>query len=72
MYRYTDLYLITSQVCEEYRLHRETFYLAKDLLDRFLDTRLGLLKEQLQLIGVSCLFIASKIEVSVSVPQLET
>ncbi|XP_064394881.1 G1/S-specific cyclin-E1-like [Halichondria panicea] len=50
------------EVCEEYRLHRETYYLAKDMLDRFLDTRSGLQKEQLQLIGVTCLFISAKIE----------
>ena len=50
-------------MCEEYSLHRETYYLAKDMLDRFLDTRCGLMKEQLQLIGVTCLFISAKIEV---------
>ena len=50
-------------MCEEYSLHRETYYLAKDMLDRFLDTRCGLMKEQLQLIGVACLFISAKIEV---------
>ena len=53
------------QVCEEYKLHRETYYLAKDMLDRFMDQRTGVLKDQLQLIGVTCLFIASKIEVCV-------
>jgi cyclin E len=50
------------EVCEEYRIHRETFYLSVDLLDRFMDIQSGVLKEQLQLIGVTCLFIASKIE----------
>ncbi|KAL5466702.1 hypothetical protein EMCRGX_G030850 [Ephydatia muelleri] len=50
------------EVSEEYRLHRETYYLAMDMCDRFMDTQTNLQKEQLQLIGVTCLFIASKIE----------
>ncbi len=50
-------------MCEEYRLHRETYYLAIDLFDRFMDMRTNVKKEQLQLLGVSCLFIAAKIEV---------
>ena len=33
------------------------------MYDRFMDTQTGIQKEQLQLIGVTCLFIASKIEV---------
>ena len=52
------------QVCEEYKLHRETYYLAMDMFDRFMDAQTGVRKEQLQLLGVTCLFIASKIEVS--------
>ena len=35
-----------------------------DMYDRFMDTDTGVQKEQLQLIGITCLFIASKIEVS--------
>ena len=35
-----------------------------DMFDRFMDTRTNVRKEQLQLLGVTCLFIASKIEVS--------
>ena len=54
------------QVCEEYKLHRETYYLSVDMYDRFMDTQTGIQKEQLQLIGVTCLFIASKIEVELS------
>lgn len=50
------------EVCEEYKLHRETYYLSVDMYDRFMDTQTGIQKEQLQLIGVTCLFIASKIE----------
>ena len=58
---------VCVQVCEEYKLHRETYYLAMDMYDRFMETQHGVSKEQLQLIGVTCLFIASKIEVNDSV-----
>ena len=37
-----------------------------DMFDRFMDTRTNVRKEQLQLLGVTCLFIASKIEVGCS------
>lgn len=50
------------EVCEEYKLHRETYYLAVDMYDRFMDAQAGIAKEQLQLIGVTCLFISAKIE----------
>ena len=55
---------VLTQVCEEYKLHRETYYLSVDMYDRFMETQTGVQKEQLQLIGITCLFIASKIEVS--------
>ena len=50
-------------MCEEYKLHRETYYLTVDLHDRFLDSWREIQKEHLQAIGITCLFIASKIEV---------
>jgi cyclin E len=50
------------EVCEVYRLHRETFYLAVDFIDRFLSVSPAVPKNRLQLIGVSCLFIGAKIE----------
>lgn len=50
------------EVCEVYRLHRESFYLATDFLDRFLSKQSNLQKHQLQLIGITCLFIAAKLE----------
>ena len=50
------------EVCEDYKLHRETFYLAVDNIDRFLGESPPVPKNRLQLIGVTCLFIAAKIE----------
>lgn len=39
------------EVCEVYKMHRETYYLAVDYLDRYLSTQKGVVKNQLQLIG---------------------
>ncbi|KAM8966839.1 G1/S-specific cyclin-E2 [Pelodytes ibericus] len=50
------------EVSEVYALHRETFYLAQDFFDRFMLTQNRVSKGMLQLIGVSCLFIAAKLE----------
>lgn len=52
------------QVCEVYSLHRQTAYLAQDFFDRFMLTQENVNKDYLQLIGISALFIAAKIEVS--------
>ena len=45
-----------------YRLHRETFYLAVDFIDRYLGLAEPVPKSRLQLIGVTCLFIGAKLE----------
>ncbi|KAL1489143.1 hypothetical protein ABEB36_014085 [Hypothenemus hampei] len=50
------------EVCEVYHLRRVTYYLAVDYFDRFLSLRPDVPKNQLQLVGVTCLFIASKLE----------
>ena len=50
------------EVCDMYRLHRETFYLAVDFIDRFLSLSPPVHKNMLQLIGVTCIFIGAKIE----------
>ncbi|KAL1129550.1 hypothetical protein AAG570_012495, partial [Ranatra chinensis] len=50
------------EVCDVYKLHRETYYLAMDYLDRYLGLTRNVPKVQLQLIGISCLLIASKVE----------
>ena len=45
-----------------YRLHRETFYLATDFIDRYLaKTEEEVPKTRLQLLGVTCLFVAAKV-----------
>lgn len=51
-----------NEVCEVYKLHRETYYLALDYLDRYLSTNVSISKTFLQLIGITCLFIAAKVE----------
>ncbi|XP_041665181.1 G1/S-specific cyclin-E2-like isoform X2 [Cheilinus undulatus] len=50
------------EVSEEYTLHRQTFYLAQDYFDRFMLTQDNIEKNLLQLIGITCLFIAAKME----------
>ncbi|XP_051245855.1 G1/S-specific cyclin-E2-like [Dicentrarchus labrax] len=50
------------EVSEAYTLHRQTFYLAQDYFDRFMLTQNNIEKGMLQLIGITCLFIASKME----------
>ena len=39
------------EVCEVYRLHRETFYLATDFFDRYMTRTVNIQKTKLQLIG---------------------
>lgn len=51
-----------NEVTDVYKLHRETFYLAIDFVDRFLSAEQDVPKQELQLIGITCLFIAAKIE----------
>nr|XP_046255526.1 G1/S-specific cyclin-E2 isoform X2 [Scatophagus argus] len=50
------------EVSEVYSLHRQTAYLAQDYFDRFMLTQENISKEYLQLLGITALFIASKIE----------
>ncbi|KAK2830698.1 hypothetical protein Q5P01_018629 [Channa striata] len=50
------------EVSEAYTLHRQTFYLALDYFDRFMLSQKSIEKGVLQLIGITCLFIASKME----------
>lgn len=50
-------------MCETYALHRQTFYLAQDYFDRFLLLEKNMMIGALQLIVLTCLLIASKMEV---------
>lgn len=50
------------EVCGVHKMHRETLYLGIDFLDRYLGASSDMAKSRLQLLGVTCLFIASKIE----------
>lgn len=50
------------EVSEVYKLHRESYHLAQDYLDRFMATQTNVVKSTLQLIGITCLFIAAKVE----------
>lgn len=50
-------------MCEAYAVHRETFYLAQDYFDRFLLIERNLKLGVLQLTVLTCLLIASKMEV---------
>ncbi|XP_063357982.1 G1/S-specific cyclin-E [Cydia amplana] len=51
-----------NEVCEVYKLHRETFHLTVDYVDRYLSNTDDVPKGRLQLIGITCLFIAAKVE----------
>ncbi|XP_050432939.1 G1/S-specific cyclin-E1 [Adelges cooleyi] len=50
------------EVSSVYKLHRETYYLAMDYLDRYLSNSDAIPKQKLQLIGITCLFMAAKME----------
>ena len=50
------------EVCNEFTLKRETFYYAVNYVDRFLSAHPNVKKEELQLVGVTAMFIAAKME----------
>lgn len=49
------------QACAEFKMHRETYYLTIDYIDRYLTTNRDIVNDQLQLLGITCLFIAAKV-----------
>jgi len=51
-------------VCEACQLRRETFHVAVDFVDRYLSRTTDVTKQQLQLVGISALFVAAKVEVA--------
>lgn len=57
------------EVCEEYRLASETLYLTVTLIDRCL-SKMYIEKQRLQLLGITCMLIASKYE-EICAPRVE-
>ncbi|XP_076886649.1 cyclin-A2-1-like isoform X1 [Bidens hawaiensis] len=57
------------EVCEEYRLGAETFHLTVTLIDRYL-SKVYIEKQRLQLLGITCMLIASKYE-DIIAPRVE-
>ncbi|XP_044471238.1 cyclin-A2-2-like isoform X2 [Mangifera indica] len=57
------------EVSEEYKLVPDTLYLTVDLIDRFLSQNY-IQKQKLQLLGVTCMLIASKYE-EICAPRVE-
>ena len=53
-----------------YQLYKKTFYLAEDLIDHFLSVAPPVPKNRLQLVGITCLFMSTRIEESFP-PRLE-
>ena len=51
------------EVCAEFTLKRETFHLASNYVDRYLSKVKNIERNKLQLIGLSSMYIASKVEV---------
>ena len=46
------------EVCEEYKIHNETLFLAVSFIDRFL-SHMSVLRGKLQLVGTAAMFIAA-------------
>jgi hypothetical protein len=51
------------ELCHAYRLHRETFHLSVEYMDRYLTLANKEMRiDRLQLLGMTCLFLAAKVE----------
>jgi len=59
-------------LAHEYKLHRETFYLAVDYVDRYMSLFQNVPRLRLQLVGATAMWVASKYEVSKSFNITET
>ena len=59
---YLQLIQWISQVCQEFSLKSETFYLAIIQTTRFFATEINVKKEELQLVGVAAISLACKVE----------
>lgn len=51
-----------TEVCSDYQLARETLYYAVKYIDFYLESGKSLIKSKFQLIGLTALFVASKME----------
>lgn len=51
-----------GEVCEDLWFCRETFYMACNYVDRYLEITQDVLRKDIQLIGLTCLYISSKME----------
>mmetsp|Transcript_25443 Transcript_25443/g.35687 ORF Transcript_25443/g.35687 Transcript_25443/m.35687 type:complete len:538 (-) Transcript_25443:1469-3082(-) len=51
-----------AEVCEEYHVHRETYHISVNYVDRFLTKCHSVPRDKLQLLGIVALFVASKFE----------
>lgn len=59
-----------TEVVEEYKMRSQTLFLAVCYLDRFLQSTKEIHRHLLQLVGVTCLWIAAKFE-EIDVPDVE-
>lgn len=57
-------------VCREFGFSRDIYYLAIDFIDRYLTVSHNIPKEKLQLIGITCLFVAAKLEEEDYLPHI--
>lgn len=58
------------EVCEEFMLKRETLYISVNYIDRYIqEANYQIPKSELQLIGVSAMFLACKVE-EVYIPRV--
>ena len=51
-----------AEVCNEFQIKRDTYYIAVNYIDRYLSIVYNIKKIELQLIGVTALWVSSKIE----------
>lgn len=50
------------EVCTEFTLKRETYYMSLSFVDRYIDACENIAKRELQLVGLTAMFIAAKTE----------
>lgn len=62
---YMSIISFVNKVCQLHTLQKETYYLAVDYIDRYLMKTEDIQPSELQLIGITALFLASKVEVSI-------